>query len=80
MLSLGAVTKMTGQSLLGRSVLGFLDLRLLTILRLRHPMSFFPSNNQYPSPEPFLRFPMANVSSIPNTIYMYSSLTPLVQP
>ena len=42
------------------------------------PMAFFPSNNQRPSPEPFLRSPTASVFSIPNTIHTNSSSTPLV--
>jgi serine/arginine repetitive matrix protein 2 len=42
------------------------------------PMPFFPSNNQHPSPEPFPRSPTASVFSVPNTIYTYSSSTPLV--
>ena len=42
------------------------------------PMPFFPSNNQRPSPEPFLRSPTAGVFSIPNTIHTNSSSTPPV--
>ena len=41
-------------------------------------MLFFPINIQLPSPEPVPRSPTANVFSIPNTTYTYSSSTALV--
>ena len=42
------------------------------------PMLFFPINIQLSSPEPVPRSPTANVFSVPNTSYTYSSSTALV--
>ena len=76
-LNLGADTRRTNLSLLGRVVAARSRFAPANPLP-PPPMPFFPSNNQHLTPKPFPRSPTASVFSVLNTIHIYSSSTPLV--